>query len=297
VYLYFVVRTYKRRSIDLSLWNTSPKVVNATQIGITIPLKEKVLQIRRDQTKSEINFLLPVKRCPFDECCCARRTLSGKEKELRTDLCKWTNRAYDQNLFTVSSGAMSIRQEMETRSSSSDAGSSDEPALALFLITPTGSLFHARRFSLIFLQQFQICWCQIASNDAIDPLQRPIRNQSAKKIFKHRVRVSYFSTNEHRPEGDQEVVTKETDDNNMTTDNNWQQNISQVKVNCIISLSYWISCYTFASIFFNTNQSLYSTLQLLRKKLANCAKRRLWLIDCHARASRNNSISHIVISQ
>lgn len=82
-------------------------IFSASQIGVPIPLKEHALDVRRDEEGRK--FLLPIDRCPGKSCCGPRRKISGGEKEKRAELCTFVKRAYDQRLFTASSGAMSIR--------------------------------------------------------------------------------------------------------------------------------------------------------------------------------------------
>ena len=107
-------------------------IINATQIRSTpIPLKESVLSTRNRSNATSL-FLLPIKHCPHEHCCCAKRHISGKEKEIRAELCTLVKRAYDQELFTASSGALSIRTQMSTTFNMYDSSRSGTS----FLITP-----------------------------------------------------------------------------------------------------------------------------------------------------------------
>ncbi len=95
-------------------------IINATSLGPPVPLKQTVLH-------QPCRILEPVELCPCIQCCCTRRVISGREKEIRDELCTFVKRAYNQNLFTSSSGSISIRVR---------DGTSDDRMVS-FVISPT----------------------------------------------------------------------------------------------------------------------------------------------------------------
>lgn len=127
----------------VTLEHLARSIINATQLGVPIPLKENVLDIRRDGSTNRGYYLLPIKRCQRDQCCCSRRKIAGIEKETRKELCTLVKRAYDQQLFTASSGAFSIRitnSEKINGTTTCRSGSANTS----FLVSPT----HIDRSSL-----------------------------------------------------------------------------------------------------------------------------------------------------
>jgi L-fuculose-phosphate aldolase len=107
-------------------------IVNALPIGIPRPLKKKVLDWRKQAIASSgdssyldgHNFLGEIPICTNTGC--DFRTVTGAEKELRAEICRFVQRAYDHNLFTSSSGSISARADgMATNMNGA------------FLITPT----------------------------------------------------------------------------------------------------------------------------------------------------------------
>lgn len=94
-------------------------IINASTLGIPVPLKEKVLHFTMEQKiqggghplsrRQRGGYLRPISRCCSSQCCCKNRLIRGEEKECRSELCTFVQRAYDHKLFTSSSGSMSIR--------------------------------------------------------------------------------------------------------------------------------------------------------------------------------------------
>ncbi len=95
-------------------------IINAASLGPPVPLKQMVL----DQP---CRILEPPVICPCIQCCCNRRVIKGREKEIRSELCTFVKRAYRHNLFTSSSGSISIRVRDGT----------DDDRMVAFLISPT----------------------------------------------------------------------------------------------------------------------------------------------------------------
>ena len=118
----------------VTLEHLAQSVICATHLGAKVPtpLKEDVLDIRRFDSKRE-TYLHSTKNCPRGQCCCSRRLIAGKEKETRAELCTFVKRAYNQNLFTSSSGAFSIR----LLSNIDNINGTTSCMKTSFLITPT----------------------------------------------------------------------------------------------------------------------------------------------------------------
>lgn len=118
-------------------------IINALPIGVPRPLKEDILDTKQCNTSLGRKFLQPISKCPHHPCCCQIRSISGKEKEARSELCQFVTRAYEQNIFTSASGSMS------TRIVNSTCTKQDEVS---YLITPTDiDRQHTKPYQLCFI--------------------------------------------------------------------------------------------------------------------------------------------------
>jgi L-fuculose-phosphate aldolase len=105
-----------------------------------LPLQKSVLDAIERESRLVRNAIPPV-FCPDGTTATKRRrVMTGPEKHLRSELCKFVHRAYEQNLITSSSGSFSVRLPRPTKCgiiSNDDENGEDEEALE-FLITPYG---------------------------------------------------------------------------------------------------------------------------------------------------------------
>ncbi len=92
----------------VTLENLAQTIVNAIPLGVPRPLKENILSIKEQRNTSYQKFLRAVPYCPTS-CSFPHRVISGHEKEVRSELCQFVERAYKHNIFTSSSGSISIR--------------------------------------------------------------------------------------------------------------------------------------------------------------------------------------------
>jgi L-fuculose-phosphate aldolase len=113
----------------VTLENLAQTIINAIPIGIPQPLKESISDMKEQRNTKYQKFLRPVPQCPHAESCCLTRIITGCEKETRTELCRFVKRAYQHNIFTSSSGSISIRVP-----SLKNANKNDEIS---YLVTPT----------------------------------------------------------------------------------------------------------------------------------------------------------------
>lgn len=149
-------------------------IINASTLGVPIPLKEKVLDFAMEQriqsercplsTRQRGGYLQPVSRCSSSQCCCKNRVISGKEKEYRSELCTFVRRAYDHKLFTSSSGSMSIRVRKDVRKETNEN--------VAFVISPT----NIDRESLAVED---ICYISNSSTECVNEEGRNAQNREA----------------------------------------------------------------------------------------------------------------------
>ena len=86
------------------------RILAAGRILVQQPGLPKIAAASPDSFPSELPSSLP--RCPLStvcSCCQKCRIITGKEKALRSELCKFITRAYDQNIISSSSGSFSAR--------------------------------------------------------------------------------------------------------------------------------------------------------------------------------------------
>lgn len=114
-------------------------IINASVLGIPVPLKEKVLHFTMEQKiqggghplsrRQRGGYLHPISRCCSSQCCCKNRLIRGEEKDCRSELRTFVKRAYDRKLFTSSSGSMSIRVRKDSSEETNEH--------VAFVISPT----------------------------------------------------------------------------------------------------------------------------------------------------------------
>ena len=112
----------------VTLENLAQTIIHALPIGIPRPLKSDMLEIKDQRNTDYQKILRLIPKCGQNEC--VSRMMSGKEKELRSEICGFVRRAYEQNIFTSSSGSISIRVPKESEKCDDSSGLS-------FLITPS----------------------------------------------------------------------------------------------------------------------------------------------------------------
>jgi len=93
----------------VTLENLAQSIINALPIGIPHPLKESILDIKDQKNIEYQKYLRPVHPCTSAPSTCASRIITGREKEIRAELCRFVKRAYEHNIFTSSSGSISMR--------------------------------------------------------------------------------------------------------------------------------------------------------------------------------------------
>lgn len=113
----------------VTLENLAQSIINALPLGKPHPLNERILEIKKQINTQYQIYLRSVPRCTNVKSCCLFHTITGCEKEARFELCRFVQRAYEHNIFTSSSGSISIR-------SSSLTGAKQSGEVS-FVITPT----------------------------------------------------------------------------------------------------------------------------------------------------------------
>ncbi len=117
----------------VTLENLAQTIIHAIPIGIPHPLKKDVLDIRDQRNTSCQKFLRSIPPFDQEETFPTSRIMTGEEKEARAEICRFVRRAYEQNIFTSSSGSISIRLTCLQKDNKENAGPSD----LSFLITPS----------------------------------------------------------------------------------------------------------------------------------------------------------------
>lgn len=111
----------------VTLENLAQSIINAIPIGVPKPLPKRILNIREHRNTQYQKFLCSVPQCDDNGSNCEYHKITGEEKEARSELCYYVQRAYKHNLFTSSSGSISLRPSCPLN----DAG------VVSFLVTPT----------------------------------------------------------------------------------------------------------------------------------------------------------------
>lgn len=162
----------------VSLENLALTIINSLPIGVPRPLKKSILDMKEERNVNYQKFLRSVSKCTHVYSCCSLRTVTGCEKEARSELCSFVERAYKHNIFTSSSGSISIRLPSSTDTNQSE--------IASYLITPTNiDRRDINPRNICFLSNLDCCERNNCCAGESDKSANNSQEQSVKPVLYH----------------------------------------------------------------------------------------------------------------